>query len=280
MNIVLKISLAFIIYTLIGCNSGVEIESIDANKLVSVSSFISPKDSIIRAYVFRGGVLGDVLNIEKAIIKNAVVTIFDENLSSKTLVFNSKSNSYIIESKYFKISPSQKYFLKVKTPDGIELNAECQVPDNPDMPAIKGVKNDNNFIFYLATPSKKIAYYSLSFDLVNVQFTPKLGSTLAPSLNLITDDLLFENQGTENTTEWTVYRAFYADKISLKTILISLDENAYRFLKTNRIASNWNNNTGNFFPNLQEPQPVYSNIKGGVGIFGAYNKVESITVIK
>jgi len=280
MKTIFKISIFWAFGLLLSCNSGVEVERISADKLVTVNAFISPKDSIIRVYVFKGGALGDVLNVEKAVIKNATVSIAND-LGGKGLFFDEKSNSYIISNQLFRVMPTKKHFLKVKTAEGIELNAECVVPASPDEPVIEGNKDNNDFGFSLAWPSEQTRYYTVLFDLINVDFTPRLGASSGPSLGFVASANLFDNKDrSPKPVEWKIRNAFLANKISLQTVFTSLDENAYKYLKTRETAYSWNRNSGNFFPNLQEPQPVFSNIRGGVGVFGAYNSVEKIVVIK
>ncbi len=276
MNICKTIFLFIFGFGLFSCDSGVDVERISADKLVAISSFISPQDSVVRVYVFKGGVLGDVLSLEKAVVNNATVSI-SNGTTSKSLVFDTKSNSYLIRSQHFNVEPQKKYYLKVITKEGIELRAESEVPANPDIPVIEGAKNNDDFIFNLAWPSDKTRFYTMNFDLTDVDFTPKLGASSGPSLGYAIGSVLFDNKERgSKPLEWRIRNAFLANKISLKTVFTSLDENAYKYLKTRDVANTWGNNTGNFLPNLQEPQPVFSNVVGGVGVFGAYNRIEKV----
>jgi|JI6StandDraft_1071083.scaffolds.fasta_scaffold94686_2 hypothetical protein len=268
-------------FWLVSCNSGVEIDRILPDNLVAVSSLISPQDSVVRVYVYQGKALGEVARSDAAIISDAKVTI-EGNNTIHSLVFDAKTNSYSISNQEVKVTPSKQYKLQVTTKSGIILKASCIVPSNPDMTIIKGLQEGNDYIFNLEWPVlDKVAFFTFSFDLTDVIFKPQLGASSGPSLGFITGSNLFNNNDRPNKLiESKVFNAFRAEKVSLKTTFYSLEGNAFNYLKTKTDAYNWNSNTSGLIPNLREPQPVFSNIQGGVGIFGAYNQGITITSIK
>ncbi|WP_428667516.1 DUF4249 domain-containing protein [Runella sp.] len=261
------------------CNSGVEIERISPENLVALSSFISPQDSIVRVYVYQGKALGDISRSETAVISDAKVTIEEEG-KIHTLGFESKTNSYEISNQILKVTPSKHYTLQVTTKSGLVLKAACTVPSNPDTLLFESVKEGNDFVFSPVWP-EKTSFFTFSFELKNVIFNPKLGATTGPYLGVVTGNNLYESADRPNKLlENKVYNAFLAETISLKITLYSLDKNAFNYMKTKVEAYNWSANTSGLIPNLREPQPVYSNVQGGVGIFGSYNQSINVIIIK
>lgn len=266
---------------LTACDSGVEIQNLMPQNLVSVSSLISPQDSVVRVYVYQGKALGDIARADSAVIKNAKVSIADDNAVS-VLVFNSKTNAYEINNQVLKVMASKVYRLQVVTATGITLKAGCTVPPTPADVLIDGVKEGNDFLFNLNWPPlDKTEYFTFNFTLVDVIFKPRLGATFGPQMSLFSTLTrnLFNNKDRPNKPiESRVINAFVAEKVSLKTTFYSMDESTFKYLSTKADANNWNSNTSGFVPNLREPQPVFSNIEGGVGIFGGYN--QKITIFK
>ena len=264
---------------LVSCNSGVEIERLAPKDLVAVSSFISPQDSIVRVYVYQGKALGDIASLEKAVIKDAKVSISDGSVT-QNLLFDEKTRSYAISNQILKVTASKQYALQVSTATGTVLKATCQVPPNPAEVQIDGVRDGNDFIFsYAWPPLEKTAYFTYDFDLTDVLFRPRLGATLGPSFSVIAiaQNNLFDNRDRPSKTiERKVINAFLAEKVSIRTVFNSIDKNTFQFLKTKTDANNWNSNASGFIPILREPQPVFSNVTGGVGVFGGYNQRISI----
>ncbi len=261
------------------CNSGVEIERIAPENLVAVSSFISPQDSVVRVYVYQGKALGEIARSDAAVISDAKVTIEEEGVRH-SLVFEAVSKSYVLSNQILKVTPSRYYTLEVITRSGLVLTAACRVPPTPESLLLEGEKEGNDFAFGFLWP-EKIPFFTFSFDLKNVIFTPKLGASTGPYLGFVTGGNLYETATQPpKPLENKVFNAFLAETVSLQTTLYSLDRNAFQYLKTKTDAYNWSANTSGFIPNLREPQPVFSNVQGGVGIFGAYNQIVNLTKIK
>ncbi len=266
---------------IIACDSRVEIDRISPTDLIAVSSLISPQDSVVRVYVYQGKALGEIARSDAAIITDAKVTI-EESGIIRNLVFDAKTNSYSISNQELKVAPSKRYKLQINTRSGLVLKAACIVPPNPDMTIIKGLQEGNDYIFNLEWPVlDKVAFFTFRFELTDVIFKPQLGASSGPSLGFITGSNLFNNNDRPNKLiENKVFNAYRAEKVAIKTTFYSLEGNTFNYLKTKNDAYNWNSNSSGLIPNLREPQPVFSNIQGGVGIFGAYNQAVTITPIK
>ena len=264
----------------LSCQSGVEIEQISPENLVAVSSLISPQDSIVKVYVYQGKALGSVVRSSEAVISDAKVSIADDS-TVYMLHFDAKNNSYFVDNHTLKVRPSKSYKLQVQLPTGAILTGNCTVPPNPDKAVVEGNKEGNDYAFSIQKPANNVSFFTFHFELKNVVFVPKLGASTGPYLGILVGNALFETKDfIANSIENKVFNAYLADSVSLQTTLYSLDSHSYHYLKTKTDAYTWGANTSGLIPNLKEPKPLYSNIEGGVGIFGAYNRSISLTPIQ
>ncbi|WP_028667614.1 DUF4249 domain-containing protein [Runella zeae] len=265
---------------LLSCQSGVEIERISAENLFAVSSLISPQDSIVKVYVYQGKALGSVVRSGEAVIKDAKVSIEDDS-TVHSLSFDAKNNSYFIDNRTLKVRASKSYRLRVSLSTGAILKGNCTVPPNPDKVVVAGNKEGNDYAFSIQKPANNVSFFTFNFELKNIVFVPKLGASTGPYLGLLVGNGLFDAKDfTVNSIENKVFNAYLAESVSLQTMLYSLDSHSYHYLKTRADAYTWEANTSGLIPNLKEPKPLYSNIEGGVGIFGAYNQSISLTPIQ
>jgi hypothetical protein len=271
---------SFGIWGLFSCNPDVEIERIATDKLVAVSSFISPQDSVVVVNVYRGKALGEIARSDNVIITNAKVSMTD-GTKNYDLKYNPATNRYEIDNLVLKVTPLKTYSLQVLTTDGIVLKANCQVPATPSDLAIKNYRNGNNYVFGFDWPTNsQIRYFTYNVDLVDVKFTPKLGATSGPSVGYTFGLPIYDsNNNKQKNIERTVFDAYLAEKVSLQIKFSSLDQTTYNYLKTKSEADIWSANSSEFVPNLKEPQSVFTNIVGGVGVFGAYNQTVKTVVI-
>lgn len=262
-----------------GCDSGVEVERIAANQLISVSSFISPQDSIVRVYVFKGRDLGSSARADSSVLRDAQVTISDGN-KSVVLPYNTSLRSYVVDNKTLKITASKQYQLRVKA-GNIVCTASCKIPENPIAPIISQSRENDDFTGVLSWPATETArYFTLSYDLRDVIFRPQLGNTTGPYTGFLSSTLFDRQKQDSEEFEIRVFNAFKADKVSLRVVYQVIDEPTFNYLKTYRDFDNWRINSDGFIPNLREPQAVFSNIQGGVGIFGGYNQATLLFKIR
>lgn len=264
------------IVTLLSCESGVEFENIPTKNLLSVSSFISPQDTVFTAYLYSARELGSISNRDSSVVKDAIVIISDE-ITSDTLVYQSKTKRYEIKRKNLTILPLHTYFLTVLTSAGEVLNASCIIPPTPLIPIIEGEKKDNDFLFSVKWNNPfDYKYFTLIASAEGTyEFTYPWGTqTEQLSANFI-DDLIFPSDGQSMTNIYVgiVPFAYTADSPKLKITLRNVENNIFKYLESYRKYQNWDaNNSGNLFPNFQEPKPIFTNITAGVGIFAGYNQ--------
>lgn len=237
--------------------------------LLLVNSFISPQDTILSVELFDIKENSFSIN-NKNYIKEADVVISDKLGNFLNLKFNSLSNTYFSRIYDFKVLPGQEYFLTIVTKEFGRVVASCIVPK------ILGsydyiIERNNRLITIKGVWSNLISNmnYIINSNFYNCdESSCKLIANLNNSDNLkyltnqkITDDIEILNQ--LQITKNLVVEA----KIS------AIDNNTAAYLNAIRKNRAWSLNIENLIPNLTEAPPIYTNIEGGVGIFGAYNSI-------
>ncbi len=280
----MRLSVIFgLLLSLMGCDPNVEIENIAADNLLSITCFISPQDSIFKAYVFRANRIGSTVKEDSAAVKDALVTISDGNkFDTLFLTFDVHPISRVRIYKYsgkrrnVSVKDNLTYSLVVQTPSGEKVSAMCTIPPEPGAPAVSGVKENDDFRFSITWSNPFIyKYFILILDAVGSYDNPYPGGSgkidLQPSL---LEGIKFpsDKQVLNNSYEAVVPFAFLASNPALKVSIRNIDDGLFKYFKTYQRYQQWDdNNSGNLFPSFQEIPLIYSNINGGVGIFGGYN---------
>jgi len=271
-------SIIGILFCLYGCNPRVEEINVPLDNIYSVSSFISPQDSIFTAYVFKVNKIGDITGADTSLVKNAKVFISD-NLTADTLIYNYKSFRYEAKRIFLNIEEGKKYKIGVKI-NGILITGECQIPQaltNGEI-AIQSNLRDSNFTLTWDNPSGNLFFY---FNILcrgdylynNIKFQL--------SANLDNDIILPSNQHfLRNEFTGIVKETIGADSAFIVATIANVDYNFYKFFETYRAYKSWNFNNGGIVPNFQQPVPIFTNIKNGVGVFAGVNKHIVSTRIK
>lgn len=270
--------------SLMGCDPNVEIDTIAADNLLSITCFISPQDSIFNAYVFRASRIGSTVREDSAAVKNALVTISDgSKLDTLFLTFDQnpisgkRSYKYSGKRKNVVINFNSTYFLNVQTISGEKASAMCTIPLEPGKPIVSGLKENSDYKFFVAWSNPTLyQYFVLILDAEGSYPNPYPGGNgeieLQPSL---LEGIKFpsDKQILNNSYEAILPFAFLANNPVLKVSVQNIDENLFKYFKSYQRYEQWDdNNSGNLFPNFQEVPLIYTNINGGVGIFGGYNK--------
>ena len=264
-----------LISALSSCDSGVETENISAEDLYSVSSFISPQDTVFRVYLYHGKAIGTIDNPDFALVDNAEVIITDGILQSDTLQFNSEH--YEGEIKNVEIEALKTYFLKIRLATGGTLEASCTVPPTPEIPQVTGERTNDDYLFQVSWNNPEgFQYFILApFGEGFYESTTPAGTRKEQITARLLDDIRFpsDDQSSFNIYEGIVSRAYLAENPAVTIYLRNVEESLYKYFETYYDFEEWdNNNEGNLFPNFREPQPVFSNIEGGVGIFAGHNQ--------
>lgn len=120
-----------------GCTEVVDADDLlDTEEKILIVGYLSPNDTIIRIDVSRTlPAIGTPLNPafpeenkDQFLIKNANVTVSDENGDSTTLGYDDSIEAYYAQATSLTIETGRNYFLEVLV-DGKEYNASCRIPE-------------------------------------------------------------------------------------------------------------------------------------------------------
>jgi len=245
-------------------------------KLV-VHAYISPEDTLIKVNVSVSYPLWTSTNYTNFdAINNAHVELFN-NGSSVVLSFNNEKQAYTMSASQFPIIEGQNYTLKVSTPDGKKVESNCTVP----------VKNEQFFLISTDTlvdewGGKKIRFKVKIIDLVGAGHYYRLGGTALSTYIENQTDTFYESIYPKNNGEYFTDQnadgaeflselnfwidEYYMQTVKLTFYLLTIDVNYYHYHKS---LSNYTGDNP-----FAEPTIIYSNIKDGLGVFGAYRKYE------
>ena len=272
-----------------------------------IHSLISPDDSIL-VNVGRSGPLGDSLQATK--VTNASVTITDEQGQVVQLPLVQEgyyTTVYGISQQDFAIQAGATYTLSVTYPELPTVEASCTVPEAATpLEAVKYVgksriPDDGRFTYdvqvnwYDSGPYLHRVYFSGDYTTIN----PEDGSILEqetyhyrqdPFHGIEKVDSLFTYYDTFFSSDFIYPDTLpdgttpYLEQIEapttyqLATYLITPDEHMARYQASQEIfAQNESELSSSSFIGLYRGIiPEYSNVQGGLGVFGAYLRSEPV----
>ncbi len=241
-------------------------------KKVIVSSFISPDDGLIKAYVLYSSPVFSTPN-DDLIVEDAIVTISDGTYSD-TLEYAPDYYLYFLSTSIYPIEGGKSYTLNVQTPSGYSAHAVCKVPESElvDFTYTTDsiiINNQIQFIYemnwnysgtsekFYRTDAEMIYFYN---DTINGGFHSEM-LELTPD----SDTEFFYSNGSPTVLKMK-YRAkpipTHALK-SVKLLLYNTDKPYYLF--------HTKSNPSLFMEIDDATNKPYSNINGGLGIFASYN---------
>ncbi|KAA1243413.1 DUF4249 family protein [Aquimarina sp. RZ0] len=163
--------IVLISFLYLGCDDfGEEVDDRPSGRtqFVLINGFLSPEEPVIRIRVSKTvSIFEDISDLTTAdlrdalTIKNAMVTIMNENQNEIVLTYRSESRAYEIEASEFPIIPGQKYGLKVVT-EGKEFTAQSIIPTE--------IIDD-----ITTTSSQIINEGGISLKFLNIQFDDVVG---------------------------------------------------------------------------------------------------------
>jgi len=125
-----------VILTLAACQKVVDADKLlDTEPKVFITGYISPADTTLRINVSRAlssvgtpfSIQDNEANREKFLIKNAQVTLSDEQGNNTVLDYSEENNIYLAPASTLAILTDSQYFLSVMV-DGQEFTASCLIP--------------------------------------------------------------------------------------------------------------------------------------------------------
>ncbi len=247
-----------------------------------VHSYLSPdKDKIFVSVKLSKPIFSnDYSKTEDKEIKNAKVTITNKTTKQVAVIpFNSSWNSYVIYTESFPLKEGETHQLNVSTPDGKSVEASCTIPN-----AIKG--NFKNIKLQVRKNRYNEERTQLSFEFEDLSEKENNYGAFA-FIKYENGKKDFESEretGFIISGKGKTIRAELTDggvsipldKItSVEIRLFSMDKNYYHYFKT--VEMQTNDYSGNPF---KEPTIIVSNIKNGLGVFGAYTLKTTKKVFK
>lgn len=233
-----------------------------------IHGYISPQNpEIIVSVSLSNPVFGKQTNGTQ-VVSDAQVMLRNEQNQSVQLLYDNLEEHYKIGTNSFPIVEGKTYRLEVQDTQGNRASAECTVPKN--------IAGNIQNIQVIKTKDAESDAFQVAF---NFQDTPNVRNYYIAEAWAETDYGYFKRkaeikQFTDNNrdgqnisvrSEKTSGEAKNVEGIEI--ILLSVDYNYYQYVKTVLMQSD----TEALGP-FSEPVFITSNIKGGLGIFGAYSE--------
>jgi|GEM_PF-4033619 len=273
----------FLGFSLLGCEGGflsVEEKSVNipSSTAPTITAFLCPQDSVhtVRLYRTIPVVGADNLREWNANVGKGVVTLSDE---TQTVTLQPEKNPvgvFRIKAKDFRVMAGKTYKLNVVTYDGQKAEATCTIPLSKI-----DIKKANTKLANSADPSDPL-YFVTWLDIANeqnyyavhvvqgqVNFTTGERRVSYDSGGEVIVDVGFEGKELITKMSFLMQKRrsagggfFFVSEIQL----LNTDIHFYRYHKDLEILQLSDGNP------LSEPANIYSNIKGGFGVFAGYTR--------
>ena len=250
--------------------------NIPSSSAPTISAFLCPQDTVHKVQlIYTRPVVGRDLSREWSNnVGKAIVTL--SNGDQTVLLKSSGVNNFTIKAKDFQVEAGKTYTLNVTTYDGQKAEASCTIPLNrvdikkaktKDVVDVK-FQDTKYLVTWEDIPQEK-NYYAVYVLTKYVSITNKYVSVDQEDFeNSITDE---GNDGGKMATK----KSFYMNKRQnfddgsyriTEVQILNTDVNFYRYQKDLETLKITGDNP------LVEPISVYSNVKGGFGVFAGYTR--------
>jgi hypothetical protein len=271
-------SILLLLSLMISCEQDADIELPAIDPMLSVTCFISPEDTLLRASISRVNPLfGDQDNEENNLLDDATVTLSNGS-SEVVLTYNAFYNEYQAQASSLPIHAGATYFLHIEAPDYPILTATTTVPSE-QIQNISGQLIDvqfntsdweNSMALKMElgwdNANEEVNYYrglvtltdTVTFDGITETYTHQILSFM---------DKWDKDNPSRIELSRTGYYFTYEESTNyaLTFHLLLCNRDYYEFHKS---VENINSESP-----FAEPALIYSNTQGGLGVFAAYRKV-------
>lgn len=257
----------------------------DASNLVPltekivVSSYISPADKIqVFLSLSNPYYLPTDPNYNTALkLKNSIVLISD-GISQMQLIWNEQEKNFELNQNLFPIIAGKTYSLAVEAEDGRKVSAQTTIPYpviNPVFEFMGNKKNSTNVLsrFQINDDGAILNYYRFYTEIQrpdDPSGNPNFNYVYPPQYrgNYIQSDKDFNGSLFNKVIEFSIenYDNLPIDKFKYSGYFIACSEDYFQFYKTLEIST-----ASGSDPFNEQYVNIYSNIKGGLGIFAGYN---------
>jgi len=264
---------------------GFDLPESDA-KLV-VHCFISPHDEYLTASVTRSAPVLGAGSPADTLVEDATVTLSD-GVRSVLLPYDKDQNAYVYQVRAdrggdLEIKSGTSYRLQVTTPRGETAMATCTVPGELNLPVTVFPDSawDASFQKYYyrmrmswPDPPGQGNFYRIRGELEVVTSLYYDGTPASTSISpadweageTISDEGQDGQQLNSPRGNWRRFSSETSLRTTVDAHLLHTDEHYYYYHRSVRRALQSQTNP------FAEPVPVYSNVTGGLGAFGAYTR--------
>lgn len=272
-------------FMLCGCDTGVQVEDIPPERLLAISSFVSPQDSLIVVYVYKGQKVGSIIKSDSARIRDAAVTVSNGS-KQVNLLYNDSTKRYEAENLFRNSEPGTILSLEVIAPEQLTAYATAIIPPKPNEVSVKGTRVGKDYLFSVIweNPSS-YKFYNVWAD-VEGEIRSSIGIfPLITSIDIPDNSFYFpsDKQASGRNSETGIVNSAYdatSERVVLIVTVANVDDTFFKFYKSFREYQTWLANTSDNLPNFKESVPIYSNVRNGTGYFAAYNSSKKTVRIK
>ncbi|RCR68747.1 DUF4249 domain-containing protein [Larkinella punicea] len=304
-------------FLLSACNS--LIQDVDPDKLpkvdqkIVVQCYISPQDTLLRATVSQSRV---VLGTNDNSVTNGHQVVLSEGSRSIELKFNPSLSAFVADARQFPIEAGKTYRLKVQK--GVQsVEAVCTVPQAIPLTTVKldsarlGNDRDGSLFwsYYIQAswqdPAGSVNMYRLAGDYEFLQVTTSTRPNQPPTQN--SQQMINQLGFNEDNTDFLSDRNRNGQMITSQRGYLYLNSQTYSYVSNGSVYTNstiskrpikinfyllnvdMNYHAYHHALELQndavdnpfaEPALVPTNIQGGLGCFGAYNRSTITAILK
>ncbi|WP_170118944.1 DUF4249 family protein [Dyadobacter jiangsuensis] len=270
---------------LCGCDTGVQVEDIPPERLLAISSFVSPQDSLIAVYVYKGQKVGSVIKSDSARIRDATVKVSNGS-KHVNLSYNQSSKRYEAENLFRNSEPGTILSLEVIAPEQLTAYATAVIPPKPNDVSVKGTRVGKDYLFSVNWENPgSYKFYNVWAE-VEGEIRSSIGIfPLITSIDIPDNSFYFpsDKQASGRNSESGIVNSAYdatSERVVLTVTVANVDDTFFKFYKSFREYQTWLANTSDNLPNFKESVPIYSNIRNGTGYFAAYNSNKKTVSIK
>lgn len=243
------------------------------SKLV-VGCFISPQDTVLSVYLTESSPIGTVTDHSSGpkILRNAKV-ILSSTKGSIELAFNEETDNYEANAALMPIESGRTYFLNVTSADGRVASGQCIIPPiNTNLTvSIDSVASPSyNQTSYEYKPSASFIdnsgeknYYRLYGQ--STVFDTTMNQVNRHPFIFNNAERLLNDDGKDGNTFGPYVASvmpYYGTVQALEVLLLSVDSHYYNYYTSVETSTQYDP--------FSEPENIYSNIEGGLGVFAAY----------
>lgn len=257
-----------VLFISVGCKKEVHLREGNINDELLIMSFFSPQSASIEVELLVAFThFKDGRKIDANTLKDANVEITHAGVAKKLYwagvnTYNGQRYIYRVSTSELPVIAGEKYELKVTLPDGLTAIAETVVPKEPLEMSAAYTSYDNNRIRprYLVTGTARLYPSAKDFYRIGVYRD-------GFSTDVIADDYFDASKNPSDilSFHFDISGSFVYHAPDAGVIVSLINKDYYYFAESIKNNSRINENP------FTEPSSLYTNVKGGLGVFTSFN---------